>query len=396
MIYLNNNDALVVSNPETLAAKSHVSFADSGGTTLSGGRLNVTSSAASFNAATYTGANTRNVRTVAVTNEGTLAGVFTLIHSDGTIQSPLHSAVLQPKQTLSYTEGKGFDVSSAESATLATLTLPATPSPNLPSAGFGTVFVKSIGGRMMAGAIGPSGLDTVFQPHLGGNKCALWMPPGNTTVPGVFGMGALTLTGTAIARAVATANLLTRMTRYGTVSAATAASVCGLREPTGKYTIAAGPGLGGFHARYRFGVSDAATVAGARMFVGLDALTSAPTNVEPSAKVNCIGVGQLSTSANLHIIFGNATAKVPIDLGVNFPANTNSDAYELALFAPVSGGVSWQVTRLNTIFSASGFLPSTDVPVATTLLCHQLWRTNNATALAVGLDVCGIFIETDF
>jgi hypothetical protein len=30
------------------------------------------------------------------------------------------------------------------------------------------------------------------------------------------------------------------------------------------------------------------------------------------------------------------------------------------------------------------------------LLCHQLWRTNNATALAVGLDICGIYIETDY
>ena len=131
------------------------------------------------------------------------------------------------------------------------------------------------------------------------------------------------------------------------------------------------------------------------MFVGLDALTAAPTNIDPSTKVKCVGVGQIAASNNLQIIYGNATANTPIDLGADFPANTNTGAYELNLFSPQTGGVHWHVRRLNTTFEATGFLPSTEVPIATQLLCHQLWRCNNATALAVGLDVCGIYIETD-
>ena len=63
------------------------------------------------------------------------------------------------------------------------------------------------------------------------------------------------------------------------------------------------------------------------MFVGLDALTAAPTNIDPSTKVNCIGVAQIATSNNLNIVYGNATAKTPIDLGANFPANTNADPH---------------------------------------------------------------------
>ena len=82
-------------------------------------------------------------------------------------------------------------------------------------------------------------------------------------------------------------------------------------------------------------------------------------------------------------------------LYADFPANTNNDAYELSLIAPPAGGCYWQVRRLNTAFEATGFLPSTEIPVATQLLCHQLWRCNNATALAVRLDICGIYIETD-
>lgn len=396
MIYLKNGHSITIGNPGALASRTHVSYADVSGATLDGSSAIVTSSAATYNIATYAAAGTRNVRLVTVSNAGASAGVFTISHNTGSATAPIAKALLQPGQVLVYSENGGVQVSSAESSTLATLTLPDTPSPTVPSDDYGTIFIKKIAGRAMAAQIGPSGLDTTLQANLGGNKVAMWMPPGgSTTVPGVFGMAALTATGTATARTVATTNLLSRMTRLGYVSAATAGALAGAREAVAKFTIGAGPGLGGFFARYRFGISDAATVAGARMFVGLDALTAAPTNIDPSTKVNCIGVAQIATSNNLHIISGNATAKTPIDLGVSFPANTNADAYELSLFAPPAGGCYWQVRRLNTTFEATGFLPSTEIPVATQLLCHQLWRCNNATALAVGLDVCGIYIETD-
>ena len=396
MIYLKNGHSITIGNAGALASRTHVSYADVSGATLDGSSAIVTSSATTYNVATYAAAGTRNVRLVTVSNDGASAGVFTISHNTGATTAPIAKALLQPGQVLVYSENGGVQVSSAESSTLATLTLPDTPSPTVPSDGYGTIFIKKIGGRMMAAQIGPSGLDTTLQANLGGNKVALWMPPGgSTTVPGVFGMAALTATGTATARAIATTNLLTRMTRLGFVSAATAGALAGAREAVAKYTTGAGPGLGGFFARYRFGVSDAATVAGARMFIGLDAATAAPTNVEPSTKVNCIGVAQISTSSNLNIVYGNATAKTPIDLGANFPANTAADAYELNLFSPPAGGVHWHVRRLNTAFEASGFVTSMEAPSATTLLCHQLWRCNNATALAVGLDVCGIYIETD-
>ena len=396
MIYLKNGHSITIGNAGALASRAHASYADVSGGTLDGSSAIVTSSAATYDIAAYTGAGTRNVRLVTVTNDGASAGLFTISHKTGAATAPIAKAMLQPGQVLVYSENGGVQVSSAESSTLATLTLPDTQSPAVPDADYGTIFIKKVGGRMMAAQIGPSGLDTTLQANLGGNKVALWMPPGgSTTVPGVFGMAALTATGTATSRTIATTNLLTRMTRLGYVSAATAAALAGAREAVAKFTTGAGPGLGGFFARYRFGVSDVATVAGARMFVGLDALTAAPTNIDPSTKVNCVGVGQIAASNNLQIIYGNATAKTPIDLGANFPANTNTDAYELNLFSPPAGGVHWHVRRLNTAFEASGFLASTDTPVATTLLCHQLWRCNNATALAVGLDVCGIYIETD-
>lgn len=277
----------------------------------------------------------------------------------------------------------------------AELPLPNVTSPTTPAADMLNIFARKLGGRMMLAQIGPSGLDTTLQPNLGGNKVAVWMPPGGaTTVPGVFGMSALTATGTATARTVATTNLLQRMTRLGFVSAATAAALSGAREAVAKYTTGAGSGLGGFYARYRFAPSDAANVAGARMFVGLQANTGAPTNVEPNTLVNSLGVCQLSTSNNLHIYGAGASTGTPVDLGVNFPANGNVAAYDLTMFSPAAGGCTWQVTRLDTGATATGTFAA--IPLGTVLLCHQLWRTNNATALAVGLDICGIYIETDY
>ncbi len=35
------------------------------------------------------------------------------------------------------------------------------------------------------------------------------------------------------------------------------------------------------------------------------------------------------------------------------------------------------------------------VPSETTLMAHRAFRTNNATALAVGIDVVSIYIETE-
>ena len=396
MIYLKNGHSITIGNAGALSSRAHVSYADVSGATLDASSAIVTSSSTTYDIATYAAAGTRNVRLVTVSNDGALAGLFTISHNTGAATAPIAKAVLQPGQVLIYSESGGVQVSSAESSTLATLTLPDTQNPVTPGADYGTIFIKKIAGRLMAAQVGPSGLYTTLQANLGGNKVALWMPPGGSvTVPGVFGMAALTATGTATSRAVATTNLLALMTRLGYVSAATAGALAGAREAVAKYTTGAGPGLGGFFARYRFGVSDPATVAGARMFVGLDALTAAPTNIDPSTKVNCVGVGQIAASDNLQIIYGKATANTPIDLGADFPANTAADAYELNLFSPPAGGVHWQVRRLNTAFEASGFLASADTPAATTLLCHQLWRCNNATALAVGLDVCGIYIETD-
>lgn len=216
-------------------------------------------------------------------------------------------------------------------------------------------------------------------------------------------LGAVTLgvTGTATAVNLATTNLFTRTQRIKYLSGAVAASIAGIRNAVNSITTGNGAGLGGFFFSCRFGCSDAATVSGARQFVGVGS-PAAPSNVEPSTLTNHIGVGHGAADTNLKLYSGGSSAQTPIDLGVNFPANTLSvDMYELTLFSPsdATGIINYKVERINTGDVASGTLSSVSAVVlpqsSNTLSALQAWRCNNATALAVALDFSHVYTQTD-
>lgn len=288
--------------------------------------------------------------------------------------------------------------------TTGTITMVATSSPATPAAGEVTIFGRTIAGRSLPAYIGPSGLDSTLQPLLARNKVGYWNPPGNgTTVPGVFGFTAPTVTGfTATARNVATKSLFTRMRRLGYVTAATAGAVGQWRVAASQYTVGSSTTpIGGFTYIVRFGISDAAAVSDARMFMGMGQGGTTPTNVEPSTVVNAVGMCHGAADTNFKICYGGSSAQTPIDLGANFPSNTRStDMYELALFAaPNTGDIKYEVTRLNTGAVATGTISNTSaavLPQNGTLMAPWGYRTNNATALAVGLDVASAYIETDY
>jgi hypothetical protein len=273
-----------------------------------------------------------------------------------------------------------------------------TTTPTSPATGV-KLFARLVGGLRFPAYVGPSGLDSALQPLLARNKVGYWNPPGNaTTVPGVFGFTAPTVTGfTATSRTVATTNALTRMRRLGYVTSATAGTV-GHWRTLNQFTLGGGTGLGGFIYVLRFGISDAATVAGARMFMGFRSANPTPTNVEPSTLTNCIGVGHGAADTNLKIFYGGSAAQTPIDLGASFPLNLSTTPYELVLTSPPgTTQVDWQVTNIATGATQAGTITgaATVIPQETTLIGPWGFRTNNATALAVGLDVCSAYVATD-
>jgi hypothetical protein len=256
---------------------------------------------------------------------------------------------------------------------------------------------------MMFKQIDPSAEFTALQPFLARNKIGYWNPQGNsTTLPEVFGYTAPTTVGTTTAATIATTNLFNRMRRISFISAATAGSLSSFRVSVAQVTLGDGNGDGGFYKIIRFGCSDPATVSGARQFCGVSSTTGAPTNVEPNTLLNCFGVGHGAADTSLSIFYGGSVAQTPIALGSNFPANTlSTDAYELAMFAPSNETcIYYEVTRLNTGNVATGVVVSDGaaivLPAFSTLLTYSWnYRTNNATALSVGLDVMSDYIETD-
>lgn len=273
-------------------------------------------------------------------------------------------------------------------------------SPAAPAAGKLALFGRKLAGHGMPSYRDADGMGAILQSSLARNKVMLWSPSGNNTGIALVGTTHTPSTTTATQRNVAGGSLLTSLRRIGSVSAAVAGSSCGSLQVPLQWCrgyMLDTVGVGGFLAVFRFGCSDQAAVAGARSFVGFTGVTTKITNVDPSSVINIIGVGTDSGDTNLQIMHNDGSGiATKVDLGPNFPDHTlSADAYELALFsAPGSIEVGWQVTRLNTGHVVSGVINS-NLPTDTKLLAPQFWRNNGPTALAVEIDIVGLYIETD-
>lgn len=277
------------------------------------------------------------------------------------------------------------------------LVFAANPTPVAPAAGV-KLFSRDVATRPMLAQIGPAGSESLVQPHLGRAKTGLWMPI--STGIQAIGILAPSLTGTGTQRAPGSTNLLTSMRRIGIVSAAGAGSlsVAISSGVVGQFWRGNAVGLGGYTAIFRFAVSDAAIVATANMLVGLTA-TNIATDVDPSTRVNILGIGCTSGDTVLQLYAAGSAAQARVSLGANFPVNNpNVDVYELALYAPPNGSsVGYLVTRLNTGDKASGVISAAaNLPSATTFMSPVFSRSNGGTASAVGIDVCSLSVETDF
>jgi len=276
--------------------------------------------------------------------------------------------------------------------------------PATPSAGALTIFSRTIANRGMLAQVDPSGLDSTLQPFLARNKIGYWNPPGNsTTAPGVFGITALTGTGTATTRTVATTSLATRMRRIGYPSSTTAGTFAGARLSVAQFSCGSGsPDGSGFMLIERWVESDPAPVAGRRAFHGMTSTTSAFANVEVSTLLNNVGICQLSTDAT-QWYWQNAgsVAQTPVPIGttIGAPGGNSTTAWELAIFAPngVANTYFLQLTNITTGVVATTTMTGAAavIPQSTTLLAWNAWATNNATALATGIDLCSLYIETD-
>jgi len=241
---------------------------------------------------------------------------------------------------------------------------------------------------------GTRGVASIAFPTIGWIKRSL-NPIGNaTTIPLAIGFVAGTEAGTATARNWASTNVATQTRRTGYVSSASAGNIAGLRGAVANFYRGSAKGLGGFVTRQQFVISDAAAVSGALMFVGLNPAGAIATTTAPTAIANAIGVAQIAGSSNLTMVCNPASgAGRTVDLGSDFLVTATDTVYTLELVCdPFTSGhtIKWSVVNEGTGACATGEFNNdySELPAATTALAYAYYRDNNATAAAVGIDVC--------
>jgi hypothetical protein len=337
----------------------------------------------------------RQIKYMSLHNADSQPHTVTVVLDVSGTDTVLIQTVLQPSYTLIYNNDGKWEVATGPTVFDEALLLPGVLSePANPASDTLWLYSKNISGRMMPKWKGPSGLDTSVQPFLGQNTVMMMLPQVTTTIT-LWGM-TNTSVGTVATPTLTAGSLSTSMRRWRWTSAATANAASEGRTAAGLVWRGDAAGLGGWFYSCRWGI--ASTTANQQAAVGLWAATGATaTTTVPSNLVNCIFAGWDSADTNLQIMHNDATGTcTKIDLGVNFPANETLAVYEFMMFAPPNGSsVFYRVIRLDTGDVAEGEI-TTNLPTSTTFLTRHEYMNNGGTAAAVILEVCRIYIETDY
>ncbi len=276
--------------------------------------------------------------------------------------------------------------------------LNASSTPSTPAADKVRVFNREIANRSLPAFVGPSGLDSALQPILARNGVAMWWPTGNGTGVTLLGTTALTVLGTATTANVAVTNALTRQKRVEwLVTTASTTAVASFRNTLTQWTI--GGTTGGFFYVCRWAPSTGLTNSSHRAFCGMG-LNAAPTDVNPSTRLNNVGMGWDSADTQVQMMHndGSGTAtKIALGAGFPKPSTDRSVAYELAMFSPpgASGTIHYEVTELISGAVATGTI-TTDIPSTTTLLAPIAYTSVGGVSSVTGLALCKLYIESDY
>lgn len=144
--------------------------------------------------------------------------------------------------------------------------------------------------------------------------------------------------------------------------------------------------LGGYQFEYTQKVRFQTNLTGQRGLWGLSAGYSfaTPTNVEPNTNINVVGVCQLSTSTNLHIIHNDgAGTATTVDLGVNYPCNTSIYTYYIRIKRTTSNYTITveRITNTDNSTISTIYTTSTDIPaIGVGSFSPINYITNNAQA----------------
>lgn len=250
---------------------------------------------------------------------------------------------------------------------------------------------------LMSTVSGASGQSGDLQPLLGRTAVAAMCASGtsvNLQPTGAISASAA-IVGTATVAAFSSSSLLGSSRRIRLTSTAAPASLAAWRIPASGFMLrGATSGLGGFRSITRFAVSDSAIVAGASLFVGLQESFAAPTDVDASALVNCVGIGADAGDTVYSIVHNDAAGvATKISLGTDFSLTT-SDLMEIEISCtPNDNSVTWRAANLTTGKTKSSSI-TTNIPSADVRLQVNFFRSSRAAATAVAIDLSSVYWET--
>ena len=144
--------------------------------------------------------------------------------------------------------------------------------------------------------------------------------------------------------------------------------------------------LQGYECKFTRKIQFNSNVSGQRFFCGISKGNqfSAPTNVEPSTLTDIVGVCQLSTSTNMHVVHNDASGTATtIDLGSSYPCNDSQYNYYISIEQTTTSYIVSveRVTVATGVSISTTNTLTTNIPnYATGVIQMLTFITNNATA----------------
>lgn len=275
------------------------------------------------------------------------------------------------------------------------LTLAARSVPSTPPADTLLVFARSQANRILPAFVGPSGLDSNFQPALFRNTVYMWLPGTGTTLAINWGTSwTARNSGTGAAQAhptKASTNALTSMNRATFGTGTTATGTSGVQSSASVAWRGNAANLGGFFFFSRFAVETYRSDL--QIQVGLDARNAALAG-EPSVQNNSCGICKDSTDTTWHYYTRSGTTTTKVNTGVSVAAG---DIYDLMMFAkPNDTAIHFRMVNAMTgVVVIDDATINTNLPANTTFMyAHAAIRSTTGTTAAL-LALNRIYLETD-
>jgi hypothetical protein len=258
--------------------------------------------------------------------------------------------------------------------------------PAAPSSGILSLYSKTISGRPMLKAVGPSGVNYAYQPSFFQNAIFI-ISTGATTAYNTIGN---TLTS------VGTISHVSSQTGYfaNQVTGTTAGNTAGTGSNTAPYFRGSVVGSNGFFFQARMVFPDA-TSTGIRAFVGFTSGTMAASVSADNPAGSAIG-WQYSTSradTGWKFMTDDATTQTVSSTILPF---AQGDVFDFFIYCPPhpnNGTVYYRIDNLTAGTTAEGST-STTLPVGTTAL-RAGFQISNVTASARNVRLGRLYVETD-